>query len=76
MEEKRLQVTAEDITAYFARLTEAIHGVPAHFVHVVDEMDHPEWIDRQEQVCHVSTTPYEAHVYVQVRRAGKPITLI
>jgi hypothetical protein len=37
MEEKHLQVTAEETAAYFARLTEAIKGVPAHFVHNINE---------------------------------------
>jgi hypothetical protein len=40
MEEKRLQASAEDITARFACLTEAIEGVRAHFVCTIDEIGH------------------------------------
>jgi hypothetical protein len=40
MEERRLQVTAEDITAYFERLAEALEGLPAHFIHIIDEIGH------------------------------------
>jgi hypothetical protein len=47
-EEKCLQVTAENITAYFACLTEATEGVPADFVYDMDEMGDQECADRQE----------------------------
>jgi hypothetical protein len=76
MEEKRLQVTAEDITAYFHRLAEVLDGVPAHFVFNMDEMGHQEWADRQEQVCYVPSAHSESQVYFPVPRTGKRITLI
>jgi hypothetical protein len=48
MEEKCLRLTAEDITADFARRTAAIEGAPANFVYNMDELGHQEWTDRQE----------------------------
>jgi hypothetical protein len=40
MEDRRFQIAAEDITAYFAGLSEEIDGIPAHFVSNMDEMGH------------------------------------
>jgi hypothetical protein len=48
IEERRLQITAEAIAAYFALLSEAIDGFPANFVDNMDEMGHQEWADRQK----------------------------
>jgi hypothetical protein len=47
MEERRLQVTGEDISTDFTRLSEVIDGVPTHFISSMDEMGHQEWADRQ-----------------------------
>jgi hypothetical protein len=48
MEEMRLQVTAEDIPAYFASLSQANDGVPVYFVSNMDETGHQKWADCQE----------------------------
>jgi hypothetical protein len=53
MEEKRLQMSREDIESSFTRLEEAFDGVPGHFVCNMDEMGHQEWADQQEKACYV-----------------------
>jgi hypothetical protein len=50
MEEKRLQVAPEQITAHFAHRFEFVQGVPAHFVFNMDEIDHQEWADKQSKI--------------------------
>jgi hypothetical protein len=76
MEEKRLQVSQQDIETYFTCLDEIIEGVPAHFIYNMDEMGHQEWADRQEKVCYVPKSHPHEHVYFPVSRTGKRITIV
>jgi hypothetical protein len=71
MEERRRQITAEDISRYFERLAEALEGGPAHFVYDVDEMGHCKWVNRQEQMRDVPTGHSHARVYLPFPRTGK-----
>jgi predicted transglutaminase-like cysteine proteinase len=66
MEEKRLQVTEEEMAMYFERLDETIDGVQAHFNDHIDEMGHQEWVGCQENVWYVSSAHGESHVYFPV----------
>jgi hypothetical protein len=66
MEARRLQVTAEDIAAYFERLAEAFESVPAHFVYNIDEMGRQEWADRQERMYYASRSHSDTQVYFSV----------
>jgi hypothetical protein len=76
MEAKRLEVPASQIEAYFQRLAEAIHGIPAHFVFNAGEMGHQEWSDRTEKLCSVPMTHATNRVGICVPRTGKRITLL
>jgi hypothetical protein len=76
MEEKRFQVTAEDIAAYFNRFAEVVEGVSAHFVDNMNEMRYQESADRQEKMCYVPASHSGPQLYFPVPRTGKRITLI
>jgi hypothetical protein len=76
MEDKRTEVTAEQIAAYFQLAASLIDGVPAHFVFNMDEMGHQEWADRQTRTCFVPVYHEHDHVAYPVSRTGKRITLV
>jgi hypothetical protein len=76
MEEKRLEVTPEEIAEYFQRASEALDGVPAHFVFNMDEMGHQEWADKQTRTCYVPSEHVADEVPYPVSRTGKRITLV
>jgi hypothetical protein len=64
MEDKRMQVTNEQLMEHF------------HFVFNMDEMGHQDWADRRIKTCYVSLEVKENQVYVPVSCAGKRITLV
>jgi hypothetical protein len=76
MEDKRMQVTPEQIEEYFGRLQEALQDVPGHFVWNMDEMGHQEWAEHQEKICYVSVYHPLPQVHLLVPRTGKRITLL
>jgi hypothetical protein len=76
IEEKRLEVSGEQLLGHFQRMFDMVEGVPAHFVLNMDEMGHQEWADRQVKLCYVPLAHSEKQVYVPVSRLGKRITLV
>jgi hypothetical protein len=70
MEEKRLEVTPEEIAEYFRRASEALDGVPAHFVFNMDEMGHQEWADKQTRTCFVPSEHVADEVPYPVSRTS------
>jgi hypothetical protein len=76
MEEKRIEVTSEQIRDYFANLTSLISGAPCQFVFNFDEMGHQEWADRGPMRCYIPSEDESDFVYFPVSRTGKRITLI
>jgi hypothetical protein len=76
MEDKRVEVTQEQILQFFTEAIERIEGVPSHFVFNMDEMGHAEWADRTEKVCMGPSTHEGDRVSLPVSRAGKRITLM
>jgi hypothetical protein len=75
MEAERLNVKDEDVRAWFASLSEAIDGVPAHFILNMDEMGHQEYADAKQIPCIVPAYATGTPHY-EVSRRGKRITLI
>jgi hypothetical protein len=47
MEDKRMEVTPEQIYEHFGHLIAVLEDIPAHFVFNLDEMGHQDWADRQ-----------------------------
>jgi hypothetical protein len=76
MEDKRLEVTQEQIADYFAVLDRDVQGKPAHFVFNMDEMGHQEWADRKQKTVYVPAHHEGADIPVPVARCGKRITLV
>jgi hypothetical protein len=76
MEDRRTEVTSEEISDFFRRAIEIIDGVPSHFMLNMGEMGHRDWADRAEQMCVVPSTYESDHVYPPVSRAGKRIMLM
>jgi hypothetical protein len=76
IEDRRTEVTSEEISDFFRRAIETIDGVPSHFVFNMDEMGHQDWANRAEQVCVVPSTHKSDHVYLPVSHASKRITLM
>jgi hypothetical protein len=76
IDERRLQVTDDQIQEYFANLLAAVSGAPAHFVFNMDEMGHQAWADAHDVICFVPRDVEEPTVSYPVSRTGKRITLI
>jgi hypothetical protein len=76
MEEKRLEVSPEQIAEYFERASQAIDAIPAHFVFNMDEMGHQEWADKKVRQCFVPSYHEADQVAYPVPRSGKRITLV
>jgi hypothetical protein len=49
MDSRRIEVTPQQITEYFAKLFETISGAQAHSVFNMGEMGHREWTDAHEK---------------------------
>jgi hypothetical protein len=62
MEDKRTEVTKEQILDFFRNPIEARDGVPSHFLFNMDEMGHQNWADRAEQVCVVPVSHESDHI--------------
>jgi hypothetical protein len=76
MDEKRLDVSIEQIKAPFATLFAQVSGAPAHFVFNIDEMGHQTWADAQNKTCFVPSDHPGDEVFYPVSRTGKRITLV
>jgi hypothetical protein len=75
IDERRLTVGDEAISAYFALLMSTVSGAPAHFIFNMDEMGQ-SWVHAPETVYFVHSKLTESAIYVPVSRIGKRITLI
>jgi hypothetical protein len=49
MDERRMEVTPEQILHYFEHLSDCLSGAPAHFVFNMDEMGHQYWADPKKR---------------------------
>lgn len=74
MEEKRLEVTGEQIGAYFERLHFAIEGVPASLVFNLDESGFQRYVDARNQVIIVEKS--RKREFFGIGRAEKRATFL
>jgi hypothetical protein len=71
----RVEVTSGQIEDFSREAMSVSEGIPAHFVHIEDEMGHQEWTDRMTHIFLVPAFHLDDHVNVPIPRTGKMLTV-